>query len=151
MTTKSKTRTTITETASFEIPADMRQFAENSVDQAKVVYGQFRDVAQGAVDMLDGQTAAFKGATAQFNATAIDFAQTNTNAGFDFARKLVAARDVKEMFDLQAEFARSQMAVLTEQGRELATISTKAGEQAVAPLKDGMTKSFEQFRTVFPA
>ena len=146
-----KTKTTKTETVNFEIPADMREFAEKSVDQAKVIYGQFKDAAQGAVDMLDEQTAAFKGATTEFNVTAIDFAQVNANAGFDFARKLFAAKDIKELFDLQVGFAREQGKVFAEQGKELGALSTKVGEQAVAPMKDGFTKSFEQFKSAFPA
>jgi phasin len=146
-----KTKTTKTETVNFEVPADMREFAEKSVDQAKVVYGQFRDAAQGAVDMLDEQTAAFKGATTEFNVTALDFAQTNANAGFELARKLVAAKDLKEMFELQIEFARTQGKAFAEQGKELGAISAKVGEQAVQPLKEGMTKSFEQVKSSFPA
>lgn len=149
MTTKSKT--TKTETVNFEMPADMREFAEKSVDQAKVVYGQFKDATQGAVDMLDEQTAAFKGATTEFNITALDFAQANTNAGFEFARKLAGAKDIKEIFELQVGFARDQAKVYAEQGKELGAISTKVGEQAVAPLKDGMTRSFAQFKSAFPA
>lgn len=149
MTTKSKT--TKTETVNFEMPADMREFAEKSVDQAKVIYGQFKDATQGAVDMLDEQTAAFKGATTEFNVTALDFAQANTNAGFEFARKLAGAKDIKEIFELQIGFARDQAKVYAKQGKELGAISTKVGEQAVAPLKDGMTKSFEQFKSAFPA
>jgi phasin len=146
-----KTKTTKTETASFEVPADMREFAEKSVDQAKVVYGQFRDAAQGAVYMLDEQTAAFKGATTEFNVTALDFAQANANAGFDLARKLFAAKDLKEVVELQIEFARSQAKAFADQGTQLGAISAKVGEQAVQPLKDGMSKSFEQFKSSFPA
>jgi phasin len=149
MTTKSKT--TKTETVNFEMPADMREFAEKSVDQAKVIYGQFKDATQGAVDMLDEQTAAFKGATTEFNVTALDFAQANTNAGFEFARKLAGAKDIKEIFELQIGFARDQAKIYAEQGKELGAISTKVGEQAVAPLKDGLTKSFAQFKSAFPA
>jgi phasin len=148
--TEKTTAKTATVAPEFEIPADMRAFAEKSVDQAKVIYGQFKDAAQEAVDMLDESNTAFKSATTDFHATAIDFAQANANAGFDFARKLVGAKDVKEVFELQTEFAREQAKAYTDQAKQLGEMSTKVTEQAFKPLKDGMTKSVEQFKTTFP-
>ena len=140
---------TVTDFPAFEVPDNVRELAEKSVDQAKVVYGHFRDAAQDTVDMLDDSASALKDGSADFHLKAIDFAQTNANAGFDFARKLIAAKDVKEVLELQVEFARDQFQILSEQARELGTISTGVAEMAAQPLKDGMTKSVEQAKSTF--
>ena len=151
----SKTQKTANKPASvadqfgIEVPADVREFAEKSVDQAKVVYGQFRDAAQETVDMLDTSAAALKDGSADFQGKALDFAQANTNAGFEFARKLFAATDVKEAFELQVEFARTQTATVTEQVKELGALSTGVAEKASKPIKDSVAKSVEQARDTF--
>ena len=143
------TAETIAEFPTFEVPGNVRELAEKSVDQAKVVYGHFRDAAQDTVDMLDDSASALKDGSASFHLKAVDFAQANANAGFDFARKLIAAKDVKEALELQVEFARDQVQVLTDQARELGTLSTGVAEKAAQPLKDGVTKSVEQAKSAF--
>lgn len=151
----SKTQKTASKTAQdadqfgIEMPADVREFAEKSVDQAKVIYGQFRDAAQETVDMLDDSAAALKDGSADFHVKALDFAQANTNAGFEFARKLVSVKDIKEAFELQVEFARAQTAAVTEQIQELGALSTGVAEKTAKPIKDGVTKSVEQARDTF--
>ncbi len=138
-----------TKTEAFEMPVDVREFAEKSVDQAQVVYGQFRDATQETVDLLDVTATAVKDGAATLQLKAIDMAQANMIAGFDFARKFATAKDFKEVVDLQATFVREQFASLTEQTTELGGLAAKTVETASKPIKDGMTKSFDQAKTAF--
>ncbi len=138
-----------TKTEAFEVPADIRELAEKSVDQAQVVYGQFRDATQETVDLLDVTATAVKDSAATLQLKALDIAQANMLAGFDFARKIATAKDFKEVADMQATFARTQISALTEQTTELGGLAAKTAEAAAKPIKDGMTKSFDQAKTAF--
>ena len=52
-------------------------------------------------------------------------AESNVAASFDFAQRLVRAKDTEEMMALQAEYVKSQMAALNEQAKELSQQATK--------------------------
>ena len=116
----------------FQIPPEMRAFAEKSVEQARQAFDGFMTAAQRTVSTLEGQaTAAHQGAR-DIRAKAIDFAEQNIASSFDFAQRLVRARDVKEMLELQGSYVKSQMQALSEQARELGEASSKAASE---PLK----------------
>ena len=54
---------------------------------------------------------------------AMSFAENNVNAAFDLAQKLVRAKDVNEVLALQSEFAKSQMAAMQTQAKELGAVA----------------------------
>lgn len=139
------------EDAMAAVPATLRDMTELGLDQAKTAYDQMKGNAQEAVELLDGSADAFKVGTTEFNAKAIEFTQSNMNAGFEFARKLFTAKDVKEVVELQSAFARDQFAVYSTQVKDLGELSAKVAENTSKPLAEGMKKSFEQVKTVFPA
>ena len=47
----------------------------------------------------------------------MSFAERNVAASFEFAQRLMQAKDAKEVTELQAEYIKSQIAALTEQGQ----------------------------------
>jgi hypothetical protein len=57
---------------------------------------------------------------------AMTFAQRNIMASFEFAQKLVRAKDVQEMMKLQTDYIQSQMQTLGEQAKELQNASKAA-------------------------
>ena len=117
----------------FQIPPEMRAFAEKSVEQARQAFDGFMSAAQRTVSTLEGQaTAARKGAR-DVRAKAIGFAEQNIASSFDFAQKLVRAKDVKEMLELQGSYVKAQMQVLAEQARELGAAGSKAGSGPAEP------------------
>ena len=130
--------------------ADLREMTERGMDQAKAAYDQFKGSAQEAVELLDGSATALKTGGTEFNLKAIEFAQSNLNAGFDFARQVAAVKDVNEFVELQSTFARDRFAAYTQQARDLGELSVKVAEGASKPLAEGVKKSFEQAKQVFP-
>jgi phasin len=113
----------------FEIPAEMRNVAEQSVVQARQAFDGFMTAAQKAVSKFEEQTTAAQGNAKNAGDKIMGFAEQNVASSFEFAQRLVRARDLDEMMRLQAEFARSQMETLAEQAKELgqgaATQATK--------------------------
>ena len=105
--------------ANFEIPSEMRDLAERSVEQAKKAFDDFITVAQKAVTAVEGQTAGAKASTKNIGEKAMAFAEKNVATSFEFAQKVVRAKDIQELTQLQTEFVKTQMPAFVEQARAL--------------------------------
>jgi phasin len=117
----------MTELPKFEIPTDMRAFAEKSMDQAKKAFDTFISAAQQAVSTAEGQAEKARAGAKEVADMSMKFAEKNVTASFDFAQRLVKAKDPQEAMHLQSEYIKSQMAALTDQAKELASAASKAG------------------------
>lgn len=117
----------------FEIPTQMRQFAEQSVEQAKKAVDGFLSAAHKTVSMFEDQAAVAQSGAKSMTDKAMGFAEQNIATSFDFAQRLVRAKDPQEVMQLQAEFIKAQIQRLTEQARELGEPAGKAGADAARP------------------
>jgi phasin len=122
----------INQAEQFQIPPEMRAFAEKSVEQAKQAVEGFISAAHRTVSAFEGQAETARKGAKDVGGKAMEFAERNITSSFDFAQKLVRAKDVQEMLELQASYVRTQMQVLTEQAKEL---GQNAGKIATEPLK----------------
>ena len=61
---------------------------------------------------------------------ASEYAEANVNAAFDFAQKLVRARDPQEIVALQQRFLKAQVEQLNKQVRELGGAAIEAAKAA---------------------
>ena len=112
----------------FEIPADMRKFAEQSVDQARQAFDGFIAAAQQAVSEMEGRAHAARSGVMEMSGRAMAFAEKNMTENFEFAKSLVRAKDVEEVLKLQTEYVKKQIATLQDQAKELAESATKAAK-----------------------
>jgi phasin len=119
--------------SSFEIPGDMRQLAEQSVAQAKAAVDGFITAAQKAASQLEGQAAVAQAGAKEMSQKVMGFAEQNVNASFEFAQKLVRAKDVQEVMQLQAEYVKAQMAAMSEQAKSLGDAASKHAMSAAKP------------------
>lgn len=113
-------------TQAFQIPTELRDFAEKSVDQARAAVDTLMGNAVKAAEQAQSTGQTFQTSLQTAVAKGFDFAQTNANATFDFAHKLVRTKDLKEAFELQSEFVRSQVATLQAQAKDLGSIAQSA-------------------------
>ena len=58
------------------------------------------------------------------------FAERNIASSFEFAQKLVRAKDAQEVLALHADYVKSQIAALTEQAKELGKKAAKMAGQS---------------------
>ncbi len=114
----------------FEIPAPVREIATKSVEQAKDAYGRFADAARQAQDMISKSTEVFAVGAKELHEKALSYAEANTRAGFEAASRLVKARDVKEVLEIQTQYARAQMETFAQQAQELSRVLTTAAQKA---------------------
>ena len=101
----------------YEIPAEMRDFAEKSVEQARKAFEGFIGAAQKAVSATENAPFALPGVK-EVGAKAVSYAEANVKAAFDHAQKLVHAKDLQEVMKLQNEYLKSQMSALQDQAKE---------------------------------
>ncbi len=114
------------QTPNFEIPNEMRDFAEKSVDQARTAVGTMMANAIKASEQMQTAGHTFQSTFTAAVAKGFDHAQNNANAAFDYAQKLVRTRDMREAFELQSEFVRSQFATLQSQAKEFGSLAQNA-------------------------
>jgi phasin len=117
----------------FEIPPEMRSIAEKSVEQAKQAFDGFVSAAHKAVSTFEGQAENARKGAKDVTEKAITFAQLNISNSFEFAQKLVRAKDLQEVLALQADYVKSQMQTLSEQVKELGESTSKAAKDATTP------------------
>lgn len=110
----------------YEIPAEMRDFAEKSVEQARKAFEGFIGAAQKAVDATEQSAFAMPSGVKDVGAKAMSFAEANVKAAFDHAQKLVHAKDLQEVMQLQSDYLKSQMTALQDQAREIGATVQKA-------------------------
>ena len=114
----------------LEVPTQMRQFAEQSVEQAKKAVDGFLTAAHKTAVTVESQTATAQTGAKDMGQKVMGFAEQNIATSFDFAQKLVRAKDIQEVMALQTEFLKSQMQTMTEQAKELGGAAAKAMEAA---------------------
>jgi phasin len=127
-----------------EMPAAFREFAERGVAQCKDTYEKMKAAAEEATDVLETTySTASKGAS-DYGMKVIETARINTNAAFDYAGELLAAKSLSEVIELSSAHARKQFEALTEQSKELGALAQKVATETAEPIKSGMTKAFSK-------
>jgi len=127
-----------------EMPAAFREFAERGVAQAKDTYEKMKAAAEEATDVLETTySTATKGAS-DYGLKVIEVARVNTNAAFDFAGEVMAAKTLSEVVELTSAHARKQFEALTQQSKELNALAQKVATETAEPIKSGMNKAFNK-------
>jgi phasin len=112
--------------ARYQIPPEIRAFAEQSVAQAKKAFDGFVAATQDAVSRFEGQAAAAQADAKAIQQKTVGFAERNVAASFEFAQQLLRAKDPAEVMSLHAEYVKSQIQSLGEQARELGQSAANA-------------------------
>ena len=85
----------------LEVPNELRELAEKTIDQAERAFTMFFDAASKSM-------ATVPGAGTEISKQALSFTEQNLKSAFEHARKLVHATDLQEAMRIQSEFLRSQ-------------------------------------------
>jgi phasin len=96
----------------LEVPAELRELAEKTIDQAERAFGMFFDAANKSMTTVPGTGT-------EISKQALTFTEQNMRAAFEHARKLVHATDLQEALRIQSEFLRSQFTNAGEHMRQI--------------------------------
>ena len=119
----------------------MRAVAERSIEQAKLAFNNHIQAAQEAVSTFEQWVKASQVGAQGITKKAMSFAERNVLSAFEFAQKIVQAKDIQEFIRMQTEFVQSQIQVLSEQVKDLGDTATKTALESVKDLGDTATKT----------
>ncbi len=127
----------------FEVPEQMRAFAEKGVSQARDNYAKFKDAAETHNVAIEAVfTSASKGAS-EYSAKVMEFMKANTTAALDFAQQLLSIKSPAEAMELWTSHARTQAQTLAAQAKELSELGQKIATETVEPIKASASKIFK--------
>ncbi len=96
----------------LEVPAELRDLAEKTIDQAEKAFGMFFEAAGKSI-------ASVPNPGTEISRQALSYTEQNMKAAFDHARKLVHATDLQEAMRIQSEFLKSQFTNAGEHMRQV--------------------------------
>jgi phasin len=117
----------------FAIPNEMRSFAEQSVAQARQAFDGFMAAANQALGQFQGQALAARSGAQEIAHKSMTYAEQNVAATFDFAQKLMRAKDAAEIMGLQSEYVARQMQTISAQVQDLGQSAAKMAMDAAKP------------------
>jgi phasin len=117
----------------FQIPTEMRTFAEQSVAQARKAFDGFIQAANEAIGQMQGRAQAAHSGASEIAQKSMTYAEQNVAATFDFAQKLMQAKDATELMGLQSDYLSRQMQSLSTQVQDLGQSAAKIVVEAAKP------------------
>jgi phasin len=114
----------------FEIPASVRDLASRSVEQAREAYNRFLEATRQAQDVVSKSTDVIAAGARELSEKAAKYTETNLQANFELAQRLVHAKDLKEALDIQSQFARQQMETFAQQAQDLSRLIAQSAQRA---------------------
>ena len=119
----------------FEVPDQLRAYAEQSITQARKAIEDFMKVAQTTVSSVEGSSNQMQAGATDLNNKMLSYAEENIAASFDFAEKMARAKDMDEIVKLQSEFMTKRMSAFGEQTREIGDTAAKAASDVGKSIK----------------
>jgi phasin len=96
----------------LEVPAELRDLVEKSIEQTERAFGMFFDAANRSVSSVPTPGT-------EMSRQALSFTEQNMKTAFEHARKLIHATDLQQAMQLQSEFLRSQFTTAGEHMRKI--------------------------------
>jgi phasin len=96
----------------LEVPAELRELAEKTIDQAEKAFGMFFDAANRSITSIPNPGT-------EMSKQALSLTEQNIKAAFEHARRLVHATDLQEAMRIQSDFLKSQFTNAGEHMRQI--------------------------------
>jgi len=107
-------------------------------------FGDIQGLGKGNVDaVVEAGTVWAKGAE-QISKQVMALTQNSVQSSVVTAKALMGCKTLREVIDLQADFARSNFDTLVNEGTKLGELSFKVANEAIAPIQARVTKTVEK-------
>ena len=127
----------------FEVPEQMRAFAEKGVSQARDSYAKFKDAAETHNSTVEAVFTSLSKGSSAYSAKLIEFFKANTTSSLDFAQELFGVKSPAEAAELWTSHTRKQFETYTAQAKELAELGQKVASEAAEPIKASASKFYK--------
>ena len=124
----------------FEVPEQVRAFAEKGVSQARDNYAKFKDAAESHNGTMEAVFSAYSTGAKEYSAKVMDILKSATSANLDFAQELVSVKSPSEAMELWTAHARKQFEAFTAHTKELTELAQKVATQTSEPIKASASK-----------
>ena len=115
---------------SFEVPAEMRDAAEKSVEQARKAVDGVINAARRTAEQMENSVDKARANTTDTARRTFSYAEQNITAAFDLAQRIVRAQNPQEAAQIQAEYVRQQFEALQSQMKEFGNQQTGTKPQS---------------------
>ena len=105
----------------LEVPAELRELAEKTIDQAEQAFGLFFDAARKSIPTAPTPVS-------ELSTLVLAFSEESLKTSFEYARKLALTSSLQEAANIQAELVSRQIGSAQQHIRELAR-ATEAKDQ----------------------
>ncbi len=100
----------------------MRQLTQNGLEQSKAIFETFLSSARSSAGTIDQQAL-------EIRERSLALASQSLSSGFDFASRILHARNPNEVLRLQSEFLSRQAHALADQAKELGHAMALSAEE----------------------
>ncbi|SDT44027.1 phasin [Bradyrhizobium canariense] len=127
----------------FEVPEQMRAFAEKGVSQARDNYAKFKDAAETHNGTIEAVFSVFSTGAKEYSTKVMEMMKEAASANLDFAQALVGVKSPSEAMELWTTHARKSFESLTAHTKELAELTQKVATESAEPIKANASKLFK--------
>jgi phasin len=127
----------------FEVPEQVRAFAEKGVSQARDNYARFKDVAETNNSTIEAVFSNASKGYSEYSAKLMEIVKANTSASLDFAQEMVGVKTPSEALELWSSHAKKQFEAFSAWSKELTELSQRVATDTVEPIKANASKLFK--------
>ena len=127
----------------FEVPEQMRAFAEKGVSQARDSYAKFKDAAESHNGTIEAVFSTASKGYSEYSAKLMEMMKAASTANLDFMQSLIGVKSPSEAMELWTSHAKKQFETLSAHSKELAELTQKVATETVEPIKANASKLFK--------
>src|ERR1700674_2678550 len=127
----------------FEVPEQMRAFAEKGVSHARDNYAKFKDAAESHNGTIEAVFTSLSKGASEYSAKLMEMMKANSTANLDFAQELLGVKSPSEAVELWTSHTRKQYQAFTARAKELAELSEKVAPETAEQIKANASKLFK--------
>ncbi|QPF90866.1 phasin [Bradyrhizobium commune] len=126
----------------FEVPEQVRAFAEKGVSQARENYAKFKDAAESHNGTIEAVFASANKGASEYTTKLMEFMKANTTAHLDFAQELLGVKSPSDALALWTGHTKTQLETFQAQAKELLEIAQRAATATAEPIKASASKLY---------
>src|SRR3954449_9853616 len=114
----------------FQVPEEMRTMAERSVTQARQALESYLHAARRTSETMEQTSDKVQAGAKDVAQKTLSAVEQNLRASLDYAERLVRAKDLQEITQIQSEFARTQTEAMQAQMKDYGSVMQSAVDTA---------------------
>ncbi len=123
-----------------------RAMAQKSMEQSREAYGRMKSAAEEATRTLESTMENAHQSSLQLSKGAIEAMRRNADLGFSHLEKLMAAKSLAEVIELQTGYVRQQVEASTDQAKQMQTLSQTVAQDMLKPGREAMQRASDAVR-----